>query len=223
MHGLSSFFTADDVNMAVRMGVSGAVCLRLGGLLVTLAVASAAGEAHSHPHVWINNVTSFVFEGRQLVGVHHRWEFDELFGSAIIDQHDADGDGSFNEAEAQTLRDAAFSNLEAYGYFTHLRVDGNEVALDQVAEFEPDVENGALVYEFMLRLPEPLDPAIRSLVLGVYDEEYYVEVLLDAEDPVRFVGLPGGACIFDIREDTEHPIYYGMVYPLVIGLSCANS
>jgi hypothetical protein len=32
-----------------------------------------------------------------------------------------------------------------------------------------------------------------------------------------------GACIVDIREDTENPIYFGMVYPLAITLSCATS
>jgi hypothetical protein len=48
-------------------------------------------------------------------------------------------------------------------------------------------------------------------------------VLLDENDPVRFAGLPSGACTFDIREDAEHPIYYGMVYPLAITLACATS
>jgi ABC-type uncharacterized transport system substrate-binding protein len=197
--------------------------LRLVSLLALLGGGGLTDEARAHPHVWITNVTSFVFEDRQLIGVRHRWQFDELFGSVVIDQHDADGNGRFEGAEIEAVRDAAFSNLEEYGYFTHLRADGTRIALDRVVDFEPSIDDGSLMYEFMLRLPEPLDPAAQRLVLGVYDEDYYVEILLDAEDPVRFSGLPAGACIFDIHEDTEHPIYYGMVYPLVIGLTCANS
>jgi hypothetical protein len=50
-----------------------------------------------------------------------------------------------------------------------------------------------------------------------------VEVLLDEDDPVRFEGLPSGACTYAIQEDSEHPIYYGMVYPLTIVLSCETS
>jgi ABC-type uncharacterized transport system substrate-binding protein len=72
-------------------------------------------------------------------------------------------------------------------------------------------------------LPEPVDPASADLALGVYDPEYYVELLLDEDDPVRFAGLPSGACIFELGEDTEHPIYFGMVYPLMIKLACATS
>ena len=50
-----------------------------------------------------------------------------------------------------------------------------------------------------------------------------MEVLLDEDDPVHFEGLPSGACTYAIREDSEHPIYYGMVYPLTIILTCATS
>ena len=48
-------------------------------------------------------------------------------------------------------------------------------------------------------------------------------MLLDEHDPVRFAGLPSGACTFDIREDTLRPIYYDMVFPLAISLACATS
>ena len=58
---------------------------------------------------------------------------------------------------------------------------------------------------------------------GIYDAEYYVEVLLDEDDPVRFEGLPSGACTYAIEEDSEHPIYYGLVNPLTIVLSCETS
>jgi hypothetical protein len=49
------------------------------------------------------------------------------------------------------------------------------------------------------------------------------EVLLDEDDPVRFEGLPSGACTYAIQEDSEHPIYYGMVNPLTIVLRCETS
>jgi ABC-type uncharacterized transport system substrate-binding protein len=191
-----------------------AVLLGLGGL---------SDPAVAHPHVWITDVTTFVFEQRRLVALHHRWAFDELFGSFVIEQHDLDGDGRFDAGETEGLRAGAFDNLEEYGYFTHLQIDGGDMALREVQDFRATIEDGELIYEFTLALPEPVDPASADLALGVYDTEYYVELLLDEDDPVRFAGLPSGACIFELGEDTEHPIYFGMVYPLMIKLACATS
>jgi ABC-type uncharacterized transport system substrate-binding protein len=192
-------------------------------LAVLLGLGGRSDPAAAHPHVWITDVTTFVFEDRRLVALHHRWTFDELFGSFVIEQHDADGDGRFDAAETEGLRADAFDNLEEYGYFTHLRIDGSDLALHAVRDFRASIEAGELIYEFTLSLPEPVDPAATEVAVGVYDPEYYVELLLDEDDPVRFAGLPNGACTFDIREDTENAIYFGMVYPLMIKLACAIS
>jgi ABC-type uncharacterized transport system substrate-binding protein len=193
------------------------------GPIVTLLLAGSSGPATAHPHVWITDVTTFVFEGPKLVGLRHHWVFDELFSSFVIEEHDADGNGAFDPGELAGVQEGAFSNLAEYGWFTHARIEGEAVALDRVADFRASIADGILSYDFTLPLPEPVDPAAASVAVGVYDPEYYVEVLFDREDPVRFAGMEPGACIFDIREDTEHAIYYGMVYPLVITLSCAVS
>ena len=192
-------------------------------LAPVLLMAGGIAPAAAHPHVWITAVTTFVFEDRQLVGVRHRWTFDEFFGLFVIEEHDLDGDGRFDPAETAALRQGAFDNLEEFDYFTHLRIDGDPWRLREIESFAATIEDGVLVYEFTLSLPQPVDPGVADLALGVYDSEYYVEVLLDEHDLVRFAGLPSGACTFDIREDTERPIYYGMVFPLAITLACATS
>ena len=157
-----------------------------------------------------------------MVGLRHRWEFDEFFGSFVIQEHDADGDGAFDAAETASLKENAFASLRDHGYFTHLRIDGELVSLTDVEKFGATVEDGLLSYEFTLSLPEPADPALMPVAVGVYDEDYYVEVLLDQDDPVRFAGLPSGACTFEIEEDAENAIYFGMVHPLTISLRCAT-
>jgi ABC-type uncharacterized transport system substrate-binding protein len=194
-------------------------------LTAALALASAvwAGPAAAHPHVWIDAVATFLFEERQLVGLRHRWAFDEFFGSFVVEEHDTDGDGALDPAEIEAIRDAAFSNLREFGYFTHVRIDGKALPLHEVRDFTARLDNGVLVYEFTMPLPEPIDPGAERFTVGIYDAEYYVEVLLDQDDPVRFEGLPSGFCTFAIREDEDHPIYFGMVYPLAITLSCATS
>jgi len=193
----------------------------VGSAAAMIALPTSAPEAH--PHVWINDVTTFVFEERALVALRHHWTFDEFFSSFVIEEHDHDGDGRFTPDELASLRAGAFDNLRDANYFTHLRVDGEEVALERVEEFRARIDDGVLIYDFLLPLPDPVDVASEDLEAGIYDLEYYVEVLLDENDPVRFEGMPSGMCIFEIREDTENPIYYGMIYPLVISLTCATS
>jgi ABC-type uncharacterized transport system substrate-binding protein len=198
-----------------------AAWLALGGC--GLALASESDPAASHPHVWIDAVATFVFEDGALVGLRQHWRFDEFFSSFVIEEHDANGDRVLEAAEIESVRAQAFSNLEEYGYFVHARLDGEALPLEEVSDFTARIEDDLLVYEFTLPLPEPVDPGGGRFAAGIYDSEYYVEVLLDQHDPVRFEGIPSGACTFAIREDTKNPIYYGMVYPLAITLSCATS
>lgn len=196
---------------------------RLAASALALTVACPAG-LQAHPHVWVDSTTTFVFDdARRVVEIRHHWRFDEIFGSFMQQEFDRNENGRFDGDEVARVRADGFQALEEFGYFTTVRVDNEVVAIDDVSSFDARLEDGILVYEFGLALPQPVDPASHDLVVGVYDPEYYVEVLLDEHDPVRFAGLPSGACIFEIREDADHPIYYGMVYPLVIGLSCATS
>lgn len=194
--------------------------LALGAAAMVLLPPSAS---ESHPHVWIDAVATFVFEERALIGLRHHWAFDEFFGSFVIEEHDHDGDGTFDPDELASLRAGAFDNLRNAGYFTHVRVDGEKVPLERVEDFAARIEDGVLIYDFLLPLPAPVDVASSDFEAGVYDVEYYVEVLLDENDPVRFEGMPSGMCIFEIRADADNPIYYGMVHPPVITLNCATS
>ena len=213
-----------------RVG-AGSAAIRRPWVLGTFLVIGGCGlmfclrsdPAAAHPHVWIDATVTFVFEERMLIGLRQRWAFDEFFGSFVIEEHDANADGAFDETEIEAIREQAFGNLREYDYFTHARLDGEKLPLAELSDFTARIEDGLLVYEFTMPLPEPVDPGAGRLVAGVYDVEYYVEVLLDQEDPVRFEGLPSGACTFAIREDTENPIYYGMIYPLAITLDCATS
>ena len=165
-------------------------------------------------------MATFLFEDGMLVGMHH-WEFDEMFGSYVIEEQDADRDGKLDRAEIASIQANAFSNLRDYDYFTHVRIDGKDMPLHEVTDFAARIENGVLVYEFTMPLAEPIDQAqagsrrdLRPRILrgGAAGR--------GRSGALR--GLPSGACTYAISEDSEHPIYYGMVNPLTIVLSCAR-
>jgi ABC-type uncharacterized transport system substrate-binding protein len=142
------------------------VRLVIGGCGLALA---SGGPAASHPHVWINAVATLLFEDRLLVGVRHHWEFDEMFGSSVIEEHDANGDGKLDRAEIASIQANAFSNLRDYDYFTHVRIDGKDMPLHEVTDFTAPIENGVLVYEFTMPLAKPIDPGANQFAAGIYD------------------------------------------------------
>jgi ABC-type uncharacterized transport system substrate-binding protein len=197
--------------------------MRTAWCVAGMAWVGVSTGAAAHPHVWIDGVSTFVFEEREIVAIRHTWRFDDFFSALLIGDHDVDGDGAFDEAELADLKESAFANLEEYDYFTHVRVDGRRIPTREVDAFEAWIEDDTLVYQFDVVLPDPIDPTTTDFRAGVYDEEFYVEILLDENDPVRFAGIASGACVFDIREDVDNPIYFGLVYPLAITVNCTTS
>src|SRR5262245_14835223 len=98
------------------------------GSIAGVAMLGLGGSAAGHPHVYIDNTTTFQFAGGKLVALKLRWVFDELFSATVIDQFDTDKDGRFDAKERAALEQGAFANLREYAYFTYLTVDGDERA-----------------------------------------------------------------------------------------------
>lgn len=188
-----------------------------------LAVAPAlfvAGGARAHPHVWIENVTTFHFNAGKIGAIKLKWTFDELFGAGLIDQFDKNKDKKFDAAELAALQKGAFDNLREYNYFTHVTIDGKDLPTRTVAGFAASVENGRLVYEFTVPLAEPVDPRKARLVLGIYDPSYFVELETGGRAGVRYEGNDGIACRTESRENQAKAIYSGQVFPLEMHLTC---
>jgi ABC-type uncharacterized transport system substrate-binding protein len=188
--------------------------------LAALPLLAVAAPLAAHPHIWIHAVATFRFEDGQLNALHLEWTFDEFFGDFVIHEFGVAGEGPVDEATLAVLEGEAFSALEDFDYLTHLRIDGEPVPVGGVRGFEAAVEDGVLIYRFVVELPEPVDPAAREVSASLYDHSFYIDVLLDEHDPVRFEGIPDGACRYRIREDEANAIWFGMVYPLAIDLDC---
>lgn len=196
-------------------------------LISLLALAAlavwAARPATAHPHVWVETVTTFVFEDGMLVGVRQNWRFDPLYSGFVIGDQDRDGDGRLDTEEEARALDKAFSGLDEVGHFTHLFVDGEEVAIEQVHDRRVTLDDDIVEYAFTVRLPDPVDPETTPVMVGAYDESYYVDLVGHEIDPVRFSGIAGGTCHFAILEDAIEPIYYGLIVPPMVGLRCGTS
>ncbi|MBM3584175.1 MAG: DUF1007 family protein [Alphaproteobacteria bacterium] len=192
--------------------------LRAVGLGLAAAVG-LNGSAAAHPHVWVTNGLVLVVEGGAVTRLRHAWTFDEFFSESIIGQYDADGSDTLTGDEITAVHDGAFVSVADFGYFTRVRIGAADVAFGPVEAFTASVENGVLVYQFDLPLVEPIAPGT-EVTIGVYDVEYYVE-FMPTELGVTIEGAAEGACDTDLFEDEANAIYFGMVAPFTVRVTCA--
>ena len=152
--------------------------------------------------------------GRQLVGLRHHWQFDEFFSSYVIEEHDADGTALRRGRARRACRRTRSPTCRVR--LLHPCADRRRAAgPDRGRGFRGD-DRGRRAD---LRVHAAAARADRSggrasFAAGVYDPEYYVEVLLDREDPVRFSGMQPAPASSTSARTPSNAIYFGMVYPL---------
>ncbi|MFN4282742.1 MAG: DUF1007 family protein [Alphaproteobacteria bacterium] len=196
---------------------------RLIFVLLFAAALAIPRPGVAHPHVWVSAMVSFVFEGGKLVALRQAWVFDDFFSATLITDFDKDKNGVFDEAEQRDLAARAFAALRDYDYFSRVRQGLQSFPLQDAENFSATQAKGLVFYGFTLRLAEPLDPAAAPITAGIYDESFFVDFALDANDPVRFDGMPSGACSYAIREDPADAIYGGLVVPPSVTIECKAS
>jgi len=188
-------------------------------LLMGLCIA-APRPAAAHPHVFIDNTVTFLFVGDEIAGLRLLWTFDEVFSQTLLEDFDADRDGSFSAAEIATIKKTSLPSLKEFGYFTHLWVDGKPFKSFDATDLMVTRKGDTVSYDMQITLTQPLDPRHAKIEAAIYDDTYYVEVALHASAPVRFKGIPEGSCRYSVKEDDSRAYYYDTVYPDVIALSC---
>jgi len=192
--------------------------LSLALLFLSALFLPRAGEAH--PHIWISAMVSFVFEEGKLVGLRQAWVFDDFFSATLIADFDKDKNGEFDAAEQGELAARAFAALRDSDYFTRVRQGLESFPILDAENFSATQNDGLVFYGFTLPLGEPLDPAAGPIIAGIYDSSFFVDIEFDRNDPVRFNGLPSGACTYAIREDPADAIYGGLVIPPSVTIEC---
>jgi ABC-type uncharacterized transport system substrate-binding protein len=183
-------------------------------------LCAATAPAAAHPHVFIDNRVTFVFDTGKVTALRLEWTFDEIFSSHLVNQFDPEGDGTFDETESADVRENVLPNLKQFHYFTYIWVDGKP--LDQIdpADFVATLDNGIVTFRMRVPLPEPVDPLTRKLAVEVNDREYFVEVALAQQDPVAMENADGVPCKAAVRDDPANAYYGGFVIPQEVSLQC---
>lgn len=156
-------------------------------LLLFLFFLCSAQTAHTHPHVWVDYLVEVRFDQDGLVGFQHRWLFDEMFSSQVMEMFDADNNGSFSSEEVENVRQGAFAYLEEYGYFIMIKVNGQDVAVREVRDFFARIDGHQVIYEFFTPLTVPAGAQPQTIHLLVADMEYFVDMAF-VSDGLSFQG-----------------------------------
>jgi ABC-type uncharacterized transport system substrate-binding protein len=189
-----------------------ALCLGTAGAL-GVAVPAAA-----HPHVWIDVAARLTLAETGIERVTVEWTLDPMLSAVLIHDFDADRSGRLDAAEQASMAVNAFADIRAYGYFAHLRADGELVGFAGHEDFAARIEDGQVVYRFTLTPAAPVDPAAQPVALAFYDEEFYIEMMYDE----RSFALDGDAagCTLSLGPDRDNPIYFGLVVPTKADVVC---
>jgi ABC-type uncharacterized transport system substrate-binding protein len=181
----------------------------------------AAVPAAAHPHVFIDNRVTFVFDAGKVTALRLHWVFDDVFSDTLLGQFDADGDGAFDELESKAVGEGVLPNLAMFHYFTYIFVDGKQLDPIEPKDFVAGADESRIVsFQMTVPLPQPVDPRNAALAAEIYDREYYVAVDLAQQDPVLLENADGVPCGTTLRDDTESAYFGGFVIPQEISLQC---
>ncbi|MBI2254007.1 MAG: DUF1007 family protein [Proteobacteria bacterium] len=189
--------------------------------VVGLAIlASWPQMAAAHPHVFIDNQLAVLFAADgKVAGFRTAWTFDDIFTEDLLNQFDADGDKQFSASESEQVKDGTLPNLAAFHYFTYIYENGKDLGEMAPTTFKADIVDGRARFQLTYKLPDAVDPRQSPVALSVYDQEYYVEVLLAEKNPVTIEGNAAG-CAAEIADDQDHAYFGGFVVPQLVSVKC---
>jgi ABC-type uncharacterized transport system substrate-binding protein len=178
-------------------------------------------DSRAHPHVWINYSMVAQTQGTLLVAVGETWRFSKGFPFSMVgDFSSMPKSGPLNASYTATFKAQAFASLKGAGYFTHVFVDGKAVALGEPRDFSVGIEQGQMVYRFLMPLGKPVDVKRARVTFGVWDETFFVDFETTAQPTLTLGAGSPGMCRAVPFEDHDHPIFGGTIFPQASRLSC---
>ena len=193
-------------------------------LLVATCWCIMAGElllprqSHAHPHAFILQRLTVLFDEKGMAGIRVWWKFDDMFASMIIDEHDNNRNGSFETGEIQAIKDSAFEQISQFNYFTFIKIDGALFNVRFIKDFTAALKNRRLVYEFTVPCHITATAQPKKITIGCYDPTYYTAFFFTKNNPVSLIKDDAFEVQTAIREDPDTLIYFDMIRPWTLFL-----
>lgn len=155
--------------------------------------AGRVAPAAAHPHVWVSFETTVEYDKGTITGLRHRWTFDELYTTMAIQGLDANNDGNYDRNELVELAKVNIEGLEAFDYFTFVRLAGQPLKIVRPTDFFLEYKDGVLALVFVLPLEKPVLAEAEGFTFMVSDPSYFIAFDPAKEQPIRLSqGAPAG-------------------------------
>ncbi len=162
----------------------------------------AGGAVHpalGHPHVWITVRAELVFSDSLVTEVRQHWTFDPAYSAYAI-QGLGSADGTLNEGQLRQLAMVNTESLGEFGYFTFLKVNGQNQVFSRPRDTAMVLEGGRLTLTYSLPVKTPFSPG-QAFSFEYDDPTYFVSFTLAADDDaVRLVDAP--PCTVSVNRPT---------------------
>ena len=174
--------------------------------------------AGSHPHIFIVQRLSMVFDEKGLAGIRVHWKFDDMFAGMIAEDHDFNHNGYLEADEVKSIREKAFSYLAESNYFVFIKIENRPFQVKYTTDFTAILQDGRLEYRFFIPCHVKATRNEKEITVATYDPSYYSAVFFAKNNPVSLISSDACEVKTAIREDPATTIYYGMIHPWTLFL-----
>jgi ABC-type uncharacterized transport system substrate-binding protein len=163
-------------------------------MLICVAVLTPTNGV-AHPHVWAIVRSEILFgPDNKITGVRHAC-FDEFYTAMAIQGLDTNEDGVYSREELEPLAKVNVESLKEFGYFTFVRVTGDDkfLPLKPPVDYSLDYNDPVITLHFTLPLETPIDPGTKGVTIEVYDPSFFVAFGFARKSRSRSPDLQPGA------------------------------
>src|SRR5208337_200034 len=89
----------------------------------------------AHPHVFISNRMTLVFDQGVFQGISFQWTFDDMFSNMILTDYDPKHSSQLDAAQIKNIKEGAFDNISSYHYFVAFWINKKPFTHFQVTQF----------------------------------------------------------------------------------------
>lgn len=178
-----------------------------------------AQTSRAHPHVFIEQKTTIIFDDKGLAGFKIHWKFDEMFSVMIGEDFDTDKNNILDKTEIATIKEKAFGYIATHNYYLHIKIDDTPFAVKFVKDFNATLSNGNLIYDFFIPCHVAAMKNPKKIILSPYDPEYYSSIYFPDGKHLLIEGTELFTIETKVERDKSTLIYYETVNPLAIFLN----
>lgn len=193
--------------------------------MIAAGILLSAPAALAHPHSFLDAGLGIVVRDAKVSALDVSWLFDDADTEIAVENNDTNGNGRLDPDELQVLAGRMARTTAQFGFHIHLWVDDKPRKTLPVDDFRLAMRGQRLEARFRAALAEPIDPRTQRLLVGLYDESYWIQFTLDPARDITVTGDLPKDCRLETFKDRRTVIYEMVgqkIYPTVTEIRCGQ-